>query len=79
MRDETTETMDALLDVQQAMTQLTERQRQALTLWGQGFTQQEIGDRLGCCHQRVSQMIAEAAGLVKLLAGRGSKIAKLET
>lgn len=48
MRDETVEMVDTLVDVRQAMTQLTERQREVLDLWRQGYTQNEMAERLGC-------------------------------
>lgn len=64
MRDGTTEMLDALMDVRQAMALLTERQRQALTLWSQGYTQQEIGERLECDQSTVCREMQRAVDLV---------------
>lgn len=65
MRDETTETIDTLLDVQQAMALLTERQRQVLGLWGQGYTQQEIGESLGITQAAVCYRLAHAMSTLR--------------
>jgi RNA polymerase sigma factor (sigma-70 family) len=65
MRDETTELVDVLMDAKGALTALTPKQRQALDLWLQGYTQQEIGERLGCSQSTVSRELRCARDLVR--------------
>ena len=64
MRDEIFEEADVLIDVERAMTRLTHKQREALNLWLQGYTQKEIGERLGIGQRSVGDRIA--AGLKRL-------------
>ena len=47
--------VDEMLDLDAAIAQLTERQREVALLVAQGYTQQEIGERLGITHQVVSE------------------------
>jgi RNA polymerase sigma factor (sigma-70 family) len=49
------------------MTLLTERQRQVLELWRQGYTQEEMAERLGCDQSTVCREIQRAADLVRWL------------
>jgi len=39
--------IELLMDVREALAQLTDKQREALALWVEGYTQAEIGERLG--------------------------------
>ncbi len=66
-RDDTTEMLDTLFDVQHVMSLLTERQREALTLWSQGYTQKEIAERLVRDQSTVCREIQRAADLVRWL------------
>jgi len=52
-----TDDSDVRLDLERAAARLTERQRQALWLWCQGYTQEEIARRLGVWQQQVSSRI----------------------
>jgi len=60
MRDETTELVDVLMDAKGALTALTPKQRQALDLWLQGYTQREIAERFGITQGRVCTRIQRA-------------------
>lgn len=60
MRDAQLEAIDDLVDVGRAMERLTARQREVLALTVAGWTQEEIGERLGIAHQVVSEHLAKA-------------------
>jgi len=51
--------------VQQVLASLTERQREAVLLRLQGFTQEEIGERLGINQSNVSRRISGAMGQIR--------------
>ena len=48
------------LDIEAAIEGLTDKQREALLLWLEGYTQEEIGERLGITHQAVSRLTERA-------------------
>ena len=49
--------VDERLDLEAAMRQLTDKQREALTLWAMGYTQAEIGEQCGVGQRAVSHRI----------------------
>jgi RNA polymerase sigma factor (sigma-70 family) len=62
LRDAQLEAIDDLVDVERAVTRLTQRQREVLALTVAGWTQEEIGAELGVTHQVVSEHLAKARG-----------------
>jgi len=52
-----TDDSDLRLDLERAIARLTPKQRAALWLWCQGYTQEEIAAALGIAHQQVSSRI----------------------
>ena len=48
------------LDIEAAIEGLTEKQREALLLWLEGYTQEEIGERLGINHANVCRRVERA-------------------
>ena len=48
------------MDLAPLLAQLTPHHREALLLWVDGYTQEEIGKRMGVTHQSVSRYIARA-------------------
>lgn len=64
MRDAQLEAIDDLVDVRRAMARLTARQREVLALTVAGWTQGEIGERLGIGQCTVSREIAKARAML---------------
>lgn len=64
MRDAQLEAIDTLVDVERAVTRLTDRQRAVLALVVEGWTQEEIGERLGIGQCTVSREIAEVRAML---------------
>ena len=60
------EVIDLMIDVDRAVCKLTEKQRTALSLWEQGYTQEEIAAMLGITHQKVSTRIQRAITRLRL-------------
>jgi len=54
-----TDLSDLRIDLEQALSCLTPRQRQAVMLYAQGCTQGEIAELLGVTQGRVSQIFKE--------------------
>ena len=54
------ERADARMDLAPLLAQVTPRYCQAFLLWVDGYTQEEIGQAMGICHQTVSKYIARA-------------------
>lgn len=52
-----TDDSDLRLDLERAAARLTDKQRRALWLWCQGYTQREIAATCGIAHQQVSSRI----------------------
>ena len=52
--------VDDLLDIRAACATLTDRQREVLALSVEGYTQREIGERLGIAQQTVGETLAAA-------------------
>jgi RNA polymerase sigma factor (sigma-70 family) len=69
MRDETTEMVEALIDVKEAMSALTPKQRQVLDLWLQGHTQRDIGERLGIIQSSVCRRLQNAFATMRQVVG----------
>lgn len=46
------------IDVERAMGRLSYREAAVLYLWVTGYTQEEIGEKMGVTHQRISQILA---------------------
>ena len=57
-----TTAIDLRLDLQRACARLTERQRAVLALVLEGYTQREIGERLGIERSVVARHLAAAQG-----------------
>lgn len=49
--------VDERLDLEAAMRQLTDKQREALTLWAMGYTQAEIGELVGIGRRSVGHRL----------------------
>ena len=60
MRDAQLEALDDLVDVRRAVARLTARQREVLALTVAGWTQEEIGERLGIERSVVTRHLAAA-------------------
>jgi len=60
MRDAQLEEVDDLVDVRRAVARLTARQREVLALTVAGWTQEEIGERLGIARETVKTHLARA-------------------
>lgn len=60
MRDAQLEAIDDLVDVRRAIARLTARQREVLALTVAGWTQEEIGERLGIARRVVGEHLAKA-------------------
>ena len=52
--------IDEELDLRDALDALTPRQREALVIRLEGYTQQEIGERLTVCQSAVSRLLTRA-------------------
>lgn len=61
--------IELLMDVREALAQLTDKQREALVLWLAGYTQAEIGERLGVSRQAVTERIAGAIERIREMVG----------
>ena len=48
------------LILQEAIEELTPKQREALALWMQGYTQEEIGERVGITQRTVGRRLERA-------------------
>ena len=59
-----TDDSDLRLDLQRAAERLTEKQRRALWLWCQGYTQAEIGMMCGIRRAAVCRRIRRAISIV---------------
>lgn len=46
------------IDVERAIGRLSRREAAVLYLWVTGYTQAEIGEKMGVTHQRISQILA---------------------
>lgn len=53
------------IDLEHAMGGLTDAQRQALCLWLQGYTQEEIGGRLGIAREAARDRVTRAIGAIR--------------
>ena len=62
MRDPDILLCETRIDLEAAANSLTDKQRQALAMWLEGYTQEEIGEELGVWHQQVSSRIDRAIG-----------------
>ena len=51
---------DTRIDLQAAMATLTDKQRDALELWVQGYTQEQIGEMLGIRQQPAGRRVERA-------------------
>lgn len=60
MRDAQLTAVEELMDVERALARLTPRQREVLLLTVMGWTQEEIGERLGIARQVVGRHLASA-------------------
>ena len=69
MRNETIGLVDVIIDMKRAMTELTPKQREALDLWLQGYTQKEIGERLGITHSSVCRRLQNAFAMMRMALG----------
>ena len=49
--------VDERLDLMAALAQLTDKQREAVTLWAMGYTQAEIGERCGVGRPAITRRI----------------------
>ena len=58
-------TADLRLDLRDACRRLTARQREVVALTVDGYTQREIGERMGIAHQVVSQHWAAALAILE--------------
>lgn len=58
----TMEHIDLRVDLEEAAARLTRKQRVALWLWLLGYTQEDIGARLGVTQQAVSRLVIRATG-----------------
>ena len=47
------------IDVERAMGRLSYREAAALYLWVTGYTQAEIGEKMGCDHSTVSRILSK--------------------
>ena len=52
--------VELLMDVREALAQLTDKQREALALWLEGYTQAEIGERLGISERGAGRRLKRA-------------------
>ena len=57
--------VDERLDLELAIKQLTEKQREALAYWLEGYTQREIGAMLGVSQVAVHYRIGGALGRIR--------------
>ena len=51
--------MDAVIDLAAAMARLTEKQRRVISLWVQGYTQEEIAGIMGVDQATVSRTMRD--------------------
>ena len=56
--DESIESVENRIDVERVVADLPARERQILYLFACGHTQEEIGETVGLCQQRISQILA---------------------
>ena len=49
--------VDERLDLMAALAQLTDKQREAVTLWAMGYTQAEIGEMCGVSREAIKDRI----------------------
>jgi len=64
-RDAAIEQAEARMDIEQACESLTRKQWEALALWLQGYTQEEIGERLGIRQQAISELLSVVFALLR--------------
>ena len=60
MPDRPTDKLDDYMDLAQSLTALTQKQRRAVLLYAQGFTQCEIGQMMGVTQQAICQTLEKA-------------------
>ena len=53
------------IDLERAIARLTPKQRLALSLWLQGYTQEEIGQRMGIAQKNVHMLLWRALERLK--------------
>lgn len=58
---------DIRIDMLAALARLTERERRAVLMWRDGYTQHEIADAIGMTQGRVSQLISSACQKLRVL------------
>ncbi len=56
---------DTRLDLNRAMESLTDKQREAMTLYLSGYTQADIGAMMGASQQAAQQMIERACSVIR--------------
>ena len=56
--DESIESVENRIDTERVVADLPAREQQILYLFACGHTQEEIGETVGLCHQRISQILA---------------------
>ena len=54
------DTIDARIDLINALNRLSPRQRKVVLLWAQGYTQQEIADEYGVTQRTISRWIQKS-------------------
>ena len=57
MPDRPTDKLDDYMDLASALTALTPKQRRAVLLYAQGFTQCEIGEMMGLAQSTISELL----------------------
>ena len=65
---------DLRIDLDQALSRLTPRERQAVTLYADGFTQLEIAERIGTHQSTISRILKKLhkkSEIVRLVPYRG--------
>ena len=57
--------IDGRMDIRDALSQLTDKQREALALWVEGYTQEEIGEALGITQRNAGRRIERAIARIR--------------
>jgi len=60
---------DTRIDLRRALPCLTEKQAEALGLWIEGYSQREVGERLGVSQQAVARLIARGLSAIRATMG----------